>query len=412
MHAGPPDTNHSDDLVDRLGLLVATADDAGRAQADRGKALVLALTDQLAAGQAETLYGLHTAAKSVADRGRALERLAEQLPTEIADRVRQLVDELTDDAGAQIRDALDAASTRLGIVVEGVHRELTQQQESYLTVLRESAETTGVQLSEELEHAATVVVESAGRAKASQTAVRAAAVAAVEALESSANAVTEQFLNAQEELAQAVEQSIGAMTNAAEAFTQDSDGLIQAMTVVGESFVSQLFQVLDERAERDRLAEERMTTRVEGLARAMQAQIERLEERDLAERSTTVADLHAVLERILAQPRGKLRELRSTTKPGPAESRPVVPQPVTSLREEPVYQAYEQDLYDDADADDDADVAPPPEPAVRAPAKKAAAKKAPGSKAAVKKAPGSKAAMKKAPAEKAARTAAKKTTRS
>src|SRR2546430_240622 len=121
MHPGPPE----DDLTERLSRLVSTVDDAGRVQLDRGRALVNALTDQLAAGQ---------------------------------------------------------------------------------------------QLGTELEAAATTVVESAARAKASQTAVRAAAVAAVESLEAAAGL-----------------------------FADNAEGAIEAMTTVGENFVGRLFEVLDER---------------------------------------------------------------------------------------------------------------------------------------------------------------------
>ena len=336
MHAGPPDANYSDlysaDLAERLGRLVSTVDEAGRAQVDRGRALVIALTDQLAAGQSETLYSLQTAANAVRDRGRELERLAEQMPEEIAGQLRDLV--------ALVVEGL---SRDVGLLREGISRELAAQQDDYLSVLRESARATGGQLSTELEHAATTVVESAARAKASQTAVRAAAVAAVESLES-----------------------------AAASFTTHAEGAIQAMQAVGESFVSRLFQVLDERDQREQELEELLSARMEqitahaerrlqALTAAVDAQLRRLEERDLTERQTTTAELHTLLDRLLAEPRGRLRELRGSRSAAPPVR--VNPQP---LRAEPVY----REVYEEPEA----------RPTRKAPAKKATDARAPAKK--------------------------------
>lgn len=355
MHAGPPDVNYSEDLVERLGRLVSTVDDAGRTQLDRGKGLVHALTDQLAAGQTETLYGLQTAAKAVRDRSQDLMRLAEELPEAIGAQVQQLVDELTEAASAQITAALDTASTRLESVLENVHRDLSSQQEQYLNVLRESARATGSQLSTELEHAATTVVESAGRAKASQTAVRAAAVAVVEALES-----------------------------ASASFTEDAEGVVQAISTVGDNFVERLFQVLDERDQREQVLDELLTKRVEqltahaerrlhALTAAVDDQLQRLEQRDLVERASTTAALTALVDRLLAEPRGRLRELRGNIRNQPAPAA-TSRQP---LHAEPAY--YE--VYDELEPDQP----PTPAPAKRSPAKKAPAKKAPVKRAPAKK---------------------------
>lgn len=338
MHAGPPEDGYPEELTERLSRLVSTVDDAGRTAIDRGRGLVNALTDQLAAGQTETLYGLQTAARSVRDRAMDLQRLAEQLPEEIAAQVRQAVEALTESASEQIAAALDAASSRLGIVLESVQRDLTAQQEDYLRVLRDSARATGTQLSTELEQAATTVVESAARAKASQTAVRAAAVTAVEALES-----------------------------ASASFADDAEGLTQAMTAVGESFIGRLFQVLDERDAREQHLDELLTARTEQLtqhaerrlkavAAAVEAQLSRLEQRDLTERASTAAELHALVDRLVNEPRGRLKELRSSIKSAPLPPR-TQPQP---LRAEPAFtKALEQ---------------PPAKPR-KAPAKKAPAKK-------------------------------------
>ena len=339
MHAGPPDATYSEDLVDRLGRLVSTVDDAGRIQLDRGRSLVNALTDQLAAGQTETLYGLQTAAKTVRDRGVALERLASELPQELAAQLREVVSDL----------------------VQAIREDLGAQQEQYLSVLRESARATGAQLSTELEHAATSVVESAGRAKASQTAVRAAAVAAVEALEA-----------------------------ATAAFADDAAGVIQAMTAVGEGFIGRLFQVLDERDAREQELDDLLAQRVDQLTQqaekrlkaitaAMDAQLRRLEQRDLTERASNAAALQAVVDRLLAEPRGRLRELRSGLKGVPL---PVARNP-EPLHAEPAYQEV-LDRPDPLPAKAMAKAAakaPVKRPTKKAPAKSTPAKKAPAKRA-------------------------------
>ena len=336
MHEGPSTEHDPERLADRPEPMVFTAEPPRRPAFDSGRALVTALTDQLAAGQAESLYGLQTAASTVRQRAAELERLATQLPEDLGNRLWQAVEELATAASAQITGALNTASTRLGVVVEALDQHLTEQQEQYLSVLRESAEATGAQLSGELEEAAASVLDSAGRAQASQTAVRAAAVTAVEALEASADAVVQQMIDLQEQVSDSVDQAVASVSAAGEGFAEEAEGVIQTMTSVGEGFIARMFQVLDERDLHEQQLEERLAARLDritadverrlaGATAAMAAQVDRLEQRDLTERAAMAAELHALLRRLLAEPRGKLRELRGTTRPPDAPRRGAPP---------------------------------------------------------------------------------------
>lgn len=383
----------------RLEQLVVTSGEVRPPDPGPGRALVAALADQLAAGQAETLYGLQTAASTVRQRAEQLERLATQLPEDLGNRLWQAVEELATAASAQITGALNTASSRLGVVVEALDQHLTEQQEQYLSVLRESAEATGAQLSAELEEAAATVVESAGRAQASQTVVRAAAVTAVEALESSAEAVVQQVADLQAQVSDSVDQALASISAAGEGFAEEAEGVIQTMTSVGEGFISRMFEVLDERDVHEQRLEERLSARVEqisadverrlaGATAAMAAQVDRLELRDLTERSATAAELHDLLRRLLAEPRGKLRELRNATRSPDAARRAAPPAPV---REEPAYQEAHESFTPE----------PPPRTA-KVPAKKGPAKAVQRtSTPAVRKAPAKKAAAKRPAAKKA-----------
>ena len=347
MHAGPPDGPSSAELLERLSALLTRFDDAGRAQVDRGRALVGALTDQMAAGQTETLYGLQKAAVTVRERAGELERLATQIPDDIGQRVRESVEALAGAASDQISTALETASTRLGIVLEALDQHLATQQEDYLNVLRESAEATGAQLSSELEEAAAAVAESAGSAQASQNAVRAAAITAVEALDVAAQSVAEQLADLQDQVSEMVDQAVGSIAAAGEAFAEEAEGVIHGMTSIGDSFISRMFDVLDERDVHEAALEQRLSDRVGRITAdverrlaastaAMGAQIDRLERRDLTERNAMVAELHDLLRRLLAEPRGKLKNLRNAVKDAGAPVRGGGTRP---LGTEPAYQA-------------------------------------------------------------------------
>lgn len=399
MHAGPPDGPSSAELLERLSALLTRFDDAGRAQVDRGRALVGALTDQMAAGQTETLYGLQKAAVTVRERAGELERLATQIPDDIGQRVRESVEALAGAASDQISTALETASTRLGIVLEALDQHLATQQEDYLNVLRESAEATGAQLSSELEEAAAAVAESAGSAQASQNAVRAAAITAVEALDVAAQSVAEQLADLQDQVSEMVDQAVGSIAAAGEAFAEEAEGVIHGMTSIGDSFISRMFDVLDERDVHEAALEQRLSDRVGRITAdverrlaastaAMGAQIDRLERRDLTERNAMVAELHDLLRRLLAEPRGKLKNLRNAVKDAGAPVRGGGTRP---LGTEPAYQAA-ADEFEEAPV-----LAPPP---VKA-APKAAAKRAPAKRAT--KAPAKRAPAKKAPAKRTAK---------
>jgi hypothetical protein len=380
---------YSADLVDRLSQLLASFDAAGRAQVDRGKALVGALTDQLASGQAESLYSLQSAASTMRQRTQELQELAGSLPEEIGNRIRESVEALAGAASDQITSALETASTRLGIVLEALDQHLAEQQEEYLGVLRESAEATGAQLSAELEEAAAAVIDSAGRAQASQNAVRAAAVAAVEALDIAAQNVGEQLVDLQEQVSDTVDAAVGSIVSAGESFAEEAEGVIQAMTSVGDGFVARMFEVLDERDAHEAALEQRLTDKVSritadverrlaGATAAIATQIDRLERRDLAERTAMAAELHDLVRRLLGEPRSQLRAIRKSTKdagepvretPPPPKPRPLPPVAEPPLPELP------QRL-----------VRTPSTAPRKAPAKKAAAKRV-AKKAPAKKAP-------------------------
>ncbi len=400
MHPGPPEVPYTSDVVERLSMLLARVDEAGRLQVDRGKALVSALTDQLAAGQAESLYGLQTAATTVRQRAAELERLAATIPDDIGGRVRESVEALAGAASDQISTALETASTRLGIVLEALDSHLGTQQEEYLTVLRESAEATGAQLSGELEEAAAAVAESAQRAQASQNAVRAAAVTAVEALDAASQEVAEQIADLQDQVAELVDQASGAIAAASEAFAEEAEGVIHGMTSIGDSFISRMFEVLDERDAHEAALEQRLSDRLGRITAdverrlaastaAMAAQIDRLEQRDLTERAAMAAELHELLRRLVAEPRGKLKDLRNATAGFTAQPS----QPTTPLRNEPAHRVAAEEFVEPP-----VDGLVPVRPgAKRAPAKKAQAKSVPAKRTSATKAPAKKAAAKKAP---------------
>ena len=95
----------------------------------------------------------------------------------------------------------------------------------------------------------------------------------------------------------------------------------QGLTTVGKSVLDQLITVLDERDARDAKLEERLTARVDRLTKKtadrvaeiaglLDAQVARLDERDLAERATQAELLHDLVQQLLNQPRGVLKDLR------------------------------------------------------------------------------------------------------
>ena len=108
--------------------------------------------------------------------------------------------------------------------------------------------------------------------------------------------MVQQVVDLQEQVSDTVDQALASISAAGEGFAEEAEGVIQTMTSVGESFISRMFQVLDERDQHEQELEaaarrpastrspRSVERRLAGATAAMAAQVDRLEQRDLTER--------------------------------------------------------------------------------------------------------------------------------
>ncbi|MCU1595733.1 MAG: hypothetical protein JWO12_3125 [Frankiales bacterium] len=112
------------------------------------------------------------------------------------------------------------------------------------------------------------------------------------------------------------------LTASAASFTADARASADAVTAVGENVISRLMDVLDARDASDKALENRLNARIDRLTKRAETTVNRLiadlaeETAQLrahaeAERTSTAQQLAELLDRLLAQPRGKLKDLRN-----------------------------------------------------------------------------------------------------
>ena len=282
MYPAGPDDGHRDQLSRRLAEQLAALDDESSAHRDQGAALVTALIEQLAAGQSETLYGLHAAAAQLRRRASELEEAARQIPHDLAPHLEELLAGLTEQA------LIGAAAE-----VDGLQQSLSTETRRSTDELVAAFRSATFELSREGQHVAQGVREAVGQLEDASAELRAIAAAAV-----------------------------GAIESAARAATADTTAAAQAMTAAGENILDRLIGMLDERDRRDQLLEDRLTARVERLTKKTEATVTRLigeladetdllRQRDEADRASAAQQLQSLLDQLLSQPRGKLKGFRS-----------------------------------------------------------------------------------------------------
>ena len=244
------------DLTQRLGEVAQAA----RADADardtdavaRASEAVAGLTDRLLVVQRETAGAVEAAAATLARRAHELDAAASALPDELTVTFRRLVE--------------DTVSTSLAGAREQADRVRTDLEEA--------------------------VAQATGRVEALLT-----------SLEDRLTALESRLLE----------------TGAA--VTRDVELTAQGLNTVGSNVLDRLLDLLDERDARDKQLEDRMTARVDRLTKktadrvaeitaVLDEQVALLDERDLAERAYVTEVLQDVVERLLAEPRSKLRDLR------------------------------------------------------------------------------------------------------
>lgn len=222
--------------------------------------LVQALIDQLAAGQSETLYSLQTAATGVRRRVAELDAAAARLPEAVAPVLVGLLDELVQasaqSAAAAGRELQDSLATE------------TKRHASNLTATVKRATAAIVQAGD----------EAAGR---------------VEVQRQQAETSLTDLLAQLHEAAAAVAESVTALDSMRATFAADAEAATAAMEAVGANVIERLIQVLDDRDQREQRLEVQLNRRV------------------AADRATAAQQLTDLLDRLLALPRGKLKDLRA-----------------------------------------------------------------------------------------------------
>jgi heparin binding hemagglutinin HbhA len=376
--------------------------------------------DQLAAGQVETLYGLHSAAAGVrqqaeqlrtaaavpaetlasaaadvrsaqatlADGRTALQLLTDTLRTELAEQVaaqvtaqvheqvRALVDAQVDDVVARVTAATDA----LAASAATWERQANEAAGASAAAIEHQTHAVTQQLNgagERVEAAARRTLELLEQATTStRTELERATQAAVERLASSAE-------GAEERLASGTESLVRAASDTAAAIDEAGRILVDEFAARVASFFSQLQQDLTRRESRDASREKALYARVEQLAAHGELRVEELTERlsqataQLLRRDQELEGARAeafvdVLETLLTKLGGR-RQLRARVREVVQVDRQ--PPPSTTVSPTPVEHAAERTQT--------------------APAKQAPAKRAPAKKAPVKKAPAKKAAPRK-----------------
>ena len=298
MSPGRPDDLAVTGVSGRLAEQIAALETETTVQRDQGAALVQALTDQLAAGQGETLYGLHSAAAALRRRGAELQEAVGRIPDALGPQLEELLSGLTERLRQEFEDAAEA-----------LRAELAEAQLS-LKSSTSRGRTATSDAARKLEGASAQLSSVAAAAAAGMEAAAAAAAADLETLGAGLVATALQALDG--------------ITQAGLALTADAGAAAEAFTAVGENVIDRLLAVLDHRDQQDRLLEDRLTARVERLTKKTEttvtrligdlaAEADQLRRRDAAERAATAQQLHDLLDRLLSLPRGKLKELRAET---------------------------------------------------------------------------------------------------
>lgn len=363
MQPGRPDEGHVADLSRRLAEQLAAVGEESPGQRDQGgHPLVQALIEQLAAGQSETLYGLHSAAAALRRRALELEQAAERIPGRLAPQLEELVVGLTEQATGTATTLLDdlqqslstetsrrtaeleAASQDVGAAMIKQGQEVTATLSEQREIIQAAVEAAGQRFREELEQgtqdaradlakaqrtlrdaAARHTAASAktvGQMDDASAELAAVTVEAVARIEAAAAAAAAHLTALGTELAETASQALDGIERAGAALLADTATATEAVTLVGENVTDRLIAVLDERDKREQLLDDRLTARIDRLSKKTETTMKRLmgelaDEADLlrlgsnSERAATAEQLHEFLDRLLALPRGTLRELRT-----------------------------------------------------------------------------------------------------
>jgi hypothetical protein len=330
--------------------------------------LVSALVDQLAAGQVETLYGLHSAAAGVRQQ-------AEQLRTAAAVPAETLASAAADVRSAQA--TLADGRTALQLLTDTLRTELAEQVAAQVTAqVHEQVRALVDAQSDAVVARLTAATEAleASTQQWQRTLEESAEATAASLADGTRAAVTE-LTTAAEGLANGTESLVGAASDTAAAIDEAGRILVDEFAARVASFFSQLQQDLTRRESRDTAREKALYARVEQLAAQGELRVEELTERlseataQLLRRDQELEGARAeafvdVLETLLTKLGGR-RQLRARVREVVQVDRQ--PPPSTTVSPPPVEHATER--------------------VQTAPTKKAPTKKAPAKKAPVKKAP-------------------------
>lgn len=268
---------------------IAAIDPDSTSLRDGQASLIASLTDQLAAGQSETLYSLHTAGANLRRQAKTLQSAIDALPGELAPGLKAQFAELARETTVAAASAIDTAAGALSDRFSAWEGAVERMIDAHKTIMGEG----------------TTRLSAAGEVLIAQT------TEAVEQIASAAQDVGDQLKEQTRELGVR-----------AESFAADAKASADAVTAVGENVIVRLIEVLDARDKADKALEDRLNARIDRLTKRAETTVNRLmgalaDETDLLraqaqeDRASQAQQLAELVDRLLAQPRGKLKDLRS-----------------------------------------------------------------------------------------------------
>lgn len=218
----------------------------------------------------------------------------------------QRLDEIADRHTLAAAEAESARGT-VEATVEGVLAQLGEAQESFRVQLAEETNVVGLHLAEAATQA---ITEIEGATDVAMT--------RLEIVSARLEALASQVVGASNE-------SLDSVIRASEQFSADAAAATAGLERVGENIVSRLIVVLEDRDRMDRAGQENFAARAHEITAHVEAQIgaatdelaaqtAAASQREATDRATAAAQLNDLLDRLLGLPRGKLKELRTTTR--------------------------------------------------------------------------------------------------
>ncbi len=319
------------DLAARLAELTAREAPVERPPVEQLQGLVAALVDQLAAGQVETLYSLHTASTTLARRSEELATLAADLSGQIT---AQVTAQVTEQLTALVTERFSAAESLLA-GASAAMEERVRHAESLL--LQATAAMDARLASAELTLATTK-----GGVDAATAGLSAAAAQAHGDLARTTQETSRDINSLVDELAAVAGQTLDGVQLAGQV-------VVSALNDRVETFLQALTEARDHTAEHSADLEQTLEARVARLvsrtdaavvrlAERLKAETDRLALRDEVQEELRAAAFVTVLEDLLARAGGR-RALRDrvrdvlaqerTAPPPPAQHQPPVAPPPT-----------------------------------------------------------------------------------